>query len=360
MSTAPPTAPLRASVKPIGAARVQAVDRAGMLDAILEQPAQLADALRRARSLTIPGSYLRGGILVCGMGGSAIGGDLAAALLGDRATAPIRVRRDYDIEPWIQSRTLVVCSSYSGNTEETLGCFAAAGARGLPRVAVTSGGALRRRARAEGVPFIDLPPGLQPRAAVAYMLVAVLVCAARCGIAPDLTDDIHRASIWLAQLSEAWSDGAEHDSAPKRLATRLHRTLPVVYGAGPTVPVALRWKTQLNENAEVPAFQGALPEADHNEICAWPTSAAVARLSLVFLEHPDQHPRARRRIELSAAEASAAGLVVERVEPLGQTAVERLTSLVLLGDLVSLYAAVLRGVDPTPVEAIERVKRALG
>jgi glucose/mannose-6-phosphate isomerase len=133
----------------------------------------------------------------------------------------------------------------------------------------------------------------------------------------------------------------------------------VVHGAEPTAASARRWRTQLNENAKVPAFWSELPEANHNEICAWERGPAVAPLCAVFLEDPDQHPRVHRRIELTAAEVERAGAPVVRIRARGDTRLERVLSLVLLGDLVSVYLAVLDGVDPTPVEPIERFKVAL-
>jgi glucose/mannose-6-phosphate isomerase len=297
--------------------------------------------------------------VVCGMGGSAIGGDLALAALGDRATRPLRVVREYALEPWAGPEALVLCASYSGDTEETLACFEAAGVVGAPRVALTTGGALAEAARAEDVPVIGVPAGMQPRAAVVYMTVAALECAALCGAGPRLREEIEEAAEPLEALARRWGpDGAE-DSDAKRLARALRNGVPVVYGAGPTAAAARRWKTQLNENAKVAAFASELPEADHNEICGWERGRARAPLAAVFLEDSDHHPRMTRRIELTADAVSDAGAPAERVAGRGERRLARLLSLVLLGDLVSVYVAVLEGVDPTPVAAIERFKDAL-
>lgn len=149
-----------------------------------------------------------------------------------------------------------------------------------------------------------------------------------------------------------------HGSEPERLARRLAETT-VVYGAGPTIPVAVRWKAQLNENSKLAAFCGALPEIDHNEICAWSGDGRARDIGAIFLEHPDQHPRVGRRIELTASIVAASGASVERVRARGRSALERTLSLVMLGDLVSVYRAVLDGEDPTPVAAIEGFKRRL-
>jgi glucose/mannose-6-phosphate isomerase len=344
---------------PLDRETIEAADPGRMLGDVLAQPLQLGDALWRAQSAGIERRDRPGGLVVCGMGGSAIGGDLAAAALGDRATRAITTVRGYALESWTGPDSLVLCASYSGDTEETLACFEAAGAAGAGRVALTTGGKLAKAAREEKVPVIGVPAGMQPRAAVLYMTVATLECAALCGAAPGLHSEIDTATALLEQLVEEWGPDSPDDSRAKAIAWTLQGTLPVVHGAGPTTASARRWKTQLNENAAAAAFWSALPEANHNEICGWERGRAAAPLSAVFLEDPDQHPRVHRRMDLTAAEVERAGAQVVRVEARGDTRLERVLSLVLLGDLVSVYLAVLDGVDPTPVEAIERFKAAL-
>jgi glucose/mannose-6-phosphate isomerase len=345
-----------------GALSREAIERAdpsGMLADVLAQPLQLGDALWRLESAGLERIDMPAGLIVCGMGGSAIGGDLAAAALGDRATRPLRVVRDYALDPWAGDDALVLCASYSGNTEETLACFEAAGAAGAPRVALTTGGRLAEDARDEGVPVIGVPGGMQPRAAVLYMTLGALECAAACGAGPALHTEADTAGRLLTELVGEWGPDAPDDSEAKAIARSLRGTIPIVTGAGPTVAAAIRWRTQVNENAEAAAFSSVLPEADHNEICAWQRGREAAPLSAVFLEDPDQHPRVRRRIDLTAHAAEQAGAPVLRVQARGENRLQRVLSLVLLGDLVSVYLAVLDGIDPTPVAPIERLKTAL-
>ena len=249
----------------------------------------------------------------------------------------------------------MLCASYSGDTEETLACFEAAGAAGAPRAVATTGGALGDAARAAGVPVIGVPAGFQPRAAVVYMTIAALECAAACGAGPRLGDEVEGAAGLLRELTEEWGPAAGEDSEAKRLAASLRGATPVIHGAGPTAAAALRWKTQINENASAPAFASEIPEADHNEVCGY-----AAPLAAVFLDDPSLDPRLRRRIDLTAEVVAADGARVERVEARGDTPFERVMSLVLLGDLVSVYLAVLAGEDPTPVPAIDRLKDRLG
>jgi glucose/mannose-6-phosphate isomerase len=338
---------------------IDAADPQGMLGDVLAQPLQLGDALWRAQSAGIGGTDRPGGLVVCGMGGSAIGGDLAIAALGDRATRPITVMRGYALESWAGPDSLVLCASYSGNTEETLACFEAAGAAGAGRVALTTGGKLAEAARAESVPVIGIPAGMQPRAAVLYMIVATLECAALCGAAPGLHSEIDTATALLERLVEEWGPDSPDDSQPKAIARTLRGTIPVIHGSDPTTASARRWKTQLNENAKAAAFWSELPEANHNEICGWERGLGSAPFSAAFLEDPDQHPRIQKRIELTCKEVEQAGGSAVRAESRGDSRLERVLSLVLLGDLASVYLAVLDGTDPTPVEPIERFKAAL-
>src|SRR4051794_5529608 len=284
---------------------ISRVDSAGQIADVLAMPNHLEDALWRVESASLENSLARLGsptpLLICGMGGSAIGGDLAAAVLGDRLQAPIRTIRGYELPSWAMPGSYVICACYSGNTEETLACYEAAGALGAPRIAVTTGGRLAEAARADGVPVIPLPGGLQPRSAVAYMVVAVLEVAAYVDAAPAVRTEIDAACASLTELAKEWGPEADSDCLAKRVAQRGHRTTVCIYGAGPTAPVAYRWKTQINENAKVPSFAGELPEADHNEIVGWEHAASLSSFLAVFLEDSDQHPRVRQRIELTAA-----------------------------------------------------------
>jgi glucose/mannose-6-phosphate isomerase len=343
-------------VSDLSRAAIGAADPEDMLGVVCEQPDQLEDALVRVDAARLGRLDAPAGLAICGMGGSAIGGDLAAAAIGRRAARPVLVVRDYAPPPWVGEGWLVLCSSYSGGTEETVAAFEAAGRAGARRVVLTTGGALAEAARAGGVPVIAVPGGMQPRAAVVYTLVGALACAAACGAAPSLREEVEAAARLAGELVEEWGADAAAGSLAKDLASALAGTVPIVHGSDATAPVAARWKSQVNENAKRHAFLSTLPEAAHNEICAWGGDA----FSAVFLEDRDQHPRVRRRIELIAGVAEAAGAPVQRVEGRGETRLERIVSLVLLGDLVSVYLAALAGVDPTPVEAIERLKRELG
>lgn len=320
-----------------------------MLDDVLAIPDHLRDALWRVESARLEPSE-SAGLMVCGMGGSAIGGDLAAAVLGDRLTRPLLTVRGYELPSWATPEWAVLCSSYSGGTEETLACFAAAEALGARRLVASTGGELVGGARESGVPVIGLPGILPaPRAAVAYMLVCAAEVAAAVGAAPRIHTEIDAAAAFLERESDSLRARAAE------IVAGLGDTVAVITGADLTAPVARRWKTQINENAEKPAFFSELPEADHNELCGW----SAGGLAAVMLEDSDQHPRERRRFELTTELIGEAGAKVVRIETEGETRVARLLWATMLGDLVSLGLAEARGVDPLPVAAIEGLKASL-
>jgi glucose/mannose-6-phosphate isomerase len=324
-----------------------------MIDDVLGIPDQLRDALWRIESARLEASP-SAGLFVCGMGGSAIGGDLAAAAIGDRLTGPMITVRGYALPSWATPEWTVLCSSYSGGTEETLACFEAAEALGATRVVASTGGPLVDRARETDVPVIGLPGIFQPRAAVAYMVVVAAEVAWLAGVAPRLHTEIDAAAAFLSEQGETLQQQA------REIATLVAGAVPVIYGSDLTAPVARRWKTQVNENAKFPAWWGELPEADHNEILGWSGAVGDERAAAIFLEDRDQHPRVARRFELTAKSVESGAAAVARVETAGETRLERMLWAVMLGDLVTLELARGRGVDPLPVAAIERFKEEMG
>jgi glucose/mannose-6-phosphate isomerase len=322
-----------------------------MLDAVRAMPDHLRDALwriesARATTMEAPAAF------VCGMGGSAIGGDLALAALADRLTKPMLVIRDYELPSWAPAGSAVLCSSYSGDTEEALACYAAAEALGAQRLVATTGGTLAQVARGDGVPVIGLPAGFQPRAAVGYMFCIAAELAALALAGPRINTEIDAAA---SRLGEGF---ATAEAGARRLAAGIGDATPVICGSGLTASVAYRWKTQVNENAKLPAFFSVLPEADHNELEGW--TGADGRFAAIFLEDRDQHPRERRRFELTAKAIEPYAAAVIRLETEGETRTERLLHAVMLGDLLSIELATARGVDPIPVERIDAFKRELG
>lgn len=334
-------------------AKIREIDPSNQLDDVLALPEHLRDALWRVESASLDPVDVQG-LIVCGMGGSAIGGVLARAALGDRLGLPMQIFRDYELPPWTSPDRAILCVSYSGDTEETLACFDAAEAIGAHRIVATTGGALAEAARKAQVPVIGLPGGLQPRHAVGYGFTVACEIAALLGAAPGMRTEIDTAAAHLEEGRDALIARAAE------IAEQLAGSIPLIYGCDLTVPVAYRWKTQINENAKQHAFDHQLPELDHNEIVGWTANGRPAQFAAVFLTDSDQHPRQRERAELTAKliEPSATAVVV--IETEGETRVSRLLWAAMLGDLVSLHLAAHNGVDPGPIEMIDRLKQDLG
>jgi glucose/mannose-6-phosphate isomerase len=323
-----------------------------MIDDVLGLPDQLRDALWRIETARLEPAE-SAGVMICGMGGSAIGGDLAEAALGDRLTKPLVVTRGYELPSWLTPDWTVLCSSYSGNTEETLACFEAAEALGARRIVVSTGGQLVDGAREAGVPVVGLPGIFQPRVAVAYMFAIAAEVAALAEAAPRIRTEIDTAAAFLEREREVLKAKASE------IASQLGSAPTVIYGSDLTTPIARRWKTQLNENAKTLAFAAELPEADHNEICGWSEGSGADGAAAVFLEDCDQHPRERLRFELTAAAVAAQAAATVRLETVGESRVERLLWATWLGDLASLAVAEQRGVDPEDIVAIDRLKEGM-
>jgi glucose/mannose-6-phosphate isomerase len=340
-----------------GADAIREIDPSGQLDAVLALPEHLRDALWRVETAALEPAEASG-LIVCGMGGSAIGAVLARSAIGDALVGPMLIFRDYELPPWTATDRAVLCTSYSGNTEETLACFEAAEILGARRYAATTGGALAEAARNAGVPVIGLPGGLQPRHAVGYGFTVACEIAALVGVASGTRTEIDGAAAFLDEQRDSLIVRAEET------ADAIAGTVPMIYGCELTVPVAYRWKCQINENAKQHAFEHQLPELDHNEIVGWSGNGAgpvnADAFSAIFLDDSDQHPRQRQRADLTAKLIEPSAHAVLRIETEGETRFQRLLWAVLLGDLASLHLAARNGVDPEPVEVIEKLKDELG
>lgn len=322
-----------------------------MLDDILDIPNHIRDAIWRLDSARLE-PRASAGFMVCGMGGSAIGGELARGLLGERLTGPLVVVRSYRLPRWVNSEWAVLGSSYSGDTEETFSAFEEAGAVGAHRWVVGTGGKLGEYAREHDLGFVGLPGYFQPRVTVAYMTVAAALAANLAGVAPDAREELTATADFL--------DGAkgELQELAADFALGMDGIPLVVHGVDLTVPIARRWANQINENTKQFAFVAEIPEANHNLMEAW--AAGDGGLGAVFLLDSDQTPRERQRIELTAESVARTGASVFRVETRGDTPSQRIFWAVMLGDLISINLAEQRGVDPLPVNEIVDFKKRLG
>ena len=341
---------------PMSGANIDGIDRSGMLDTALGLPGQVAEGFRLPRPRVAGGAPLA--VAVLGMGGSALGGDLLSSILLERGGPPVLVNRDFHLPAHVRRGTLVFAVSYSGDTEETLSACRLAEKRGCRVVTLSSGGRLRHRHG--GQCHIQLPPGYRPRAALAFMLLPMMGVLEDLGVA-DFTKDVGEAvRVLLGMRKELGPDRAAPANAAKAVARELLGRSPAVLSGPFLAPAARRWKNQLCENAKVLARDGVLPEMAHNDMVAWAADPAARDSAVVILRERPEEPRLARRFELARRLGLDRAGSVREVRTRGRGALARLLSVVFVGDLASLYLAVLRGVDPAPVRVIERFKRELG
>ncbi len=349
-----------------------------MPDALLTADAQDPDAMRTAvrafpdhlqegwtRGATAAGFDLHAtdfdGVVICGMGGSAIGGDLVRTLVEPSAPVPVLVNRGYSLPGWVGEGTLVVVSSYSGGTEETLSAFDDARQRGARTLSITAGGTLAEHAEADDLDVVQIPGGLQPRAALGYSLGVLLRLADAMGLGEISEATFQSALADARRRAERYDADAEGNPA-RDLSATFEGALPVVYtGTGLLEAVGMRWRTQLHENPKHPAVGNVVPELDHNEIMGFESGPpeVLRRMQIVVLRDHDDHPQIQKRFDATRGlvESSVGGW--HEVETDGESRLSRMLSLVQLGDWVSFWLAIRKGVDPTPVETIQQLKKTL-
>lgn len=339
-------------------------DPRGMYDLLLGFPQQVETAYAIGQRCPLPQvepSSIKS-ILLAGMGGSAIGGDLARSYLAEDLKIPFLICRNYTLPGFVGPDSLVVASSYSGNTEETLEAYQHARDAGAKLMAVTTGGELADKANSDGTPLIKIPPGLPPRAALGYSFVPLLVSLWRLKLAPDRCMDFFEGSHILKEGVEEYKlEIPPEENLAKEMAAKLHRKLPIIYSATDHFDaVAVRFKGQLCENSKMLSFFNFFPEFNHNELAGWNKLYDLQpHLAVVILRDEDDHHRIRQRMELVRGIVEELQVPVYDLESKGNCLLERMFSLIQLGDFISFYLAILNEVDPTPVEVIDYLKSEL-
>ncbi len=333
------------------------VDRKDMLGAIESMPRHLSEGIRRGRGAGLP-RFTPSEVIVCGVGGSAIGGDILREWLAATSTIRCEVSRSYSLPAHAGKESLVIVASYSGNTEETLSMFEEAMRRRTKVVTISSGGQLSRAATAEGVPLAKIPSGVQPRASLGYMFGAMVGLLERSGVvSPD--KQVEETARVLSEVNSSCKPAVPTvENGAKILAHKLYPSIPLVMGFGLTAPVAKRWANQFNENSKILAFGASLPEFDHNEIVGWMLDPRARGFSCVFLEHGDAKMPMQKRIAATRAMIARVAPVCE-AHSLGASPMAKMFSLVMLGDYASTYLGVLRDQDPSSNEPIDELKSVL-
>ncbi len=303
-------------------------------------------------------------IVVLGMGGSGVSGDVIRSIVEPRLPVPFRVIKSYGPLPeWIGRNTLVFAVSYSGSTEETVAALEEAHSRGSRAVTISSGGPLADMAREYGLAHVRIPAGLQPRASLGYLTLPILAVLVEIGLVPDMQADVDEAIQVLNDLASRCHRKLPTDENPaKQLASRLHGRIPVVYGgSGLGSTAAYRFKCDLNEYGKTPAFWHEIPELDHNEIVGWAQLADLTKQNfvLVFLREAGEHERIRLRFEITRSLIEGNVAEVIEVQGEGDGATARLLSLILVTQLAAIYVGFGYEIDPGPVAVIQRLKSEL-
>lgn len=339
------------------------IDTTGMFAALDGLPGQCDKAWRTlAENVPLPEIKGISNIVVTGLGGSAIGGDLLRVYAAAKVPVPVTVNREYTLPGFAGPDTLVFAVSYSGNTEETLSAYAAARARGASVVAITTGGMLGEAAAKDGYPVIKVPGGISPRAATGYLFIPTLRVLQRLGLLSDITGEINEMIEIISNMRQNLALAVpEAENTAKQIARKLHGKIPVIWGsAGNTEVVAQRWKGQINENAKSPAYWNVFPELNHNEIVGFELPAAILeKIHVVILRDEQDHPRVQKRMEITKEVIRNKVGGYTEVWARGQGLLARQYSLIYTGDFTSVYLAALNGVDPGPVQVIDFLKHKL-
>ncbi len=338
------------------------LDSQDMYAEIRALPAQLRQGWAEGQHLPLPSNGRLQAVVLAGMGGSAIAGDLLVGYAQERLAVPVLVWRNYDLPGWAQGEgVLVVASSHSGNTEETLSAARAAHARGCRWLALTTGGRLAELAQQHAAPLWKFVHHGQPRAAVGLTFALLLALFARLGLLNDPEDELRATAQLLEERQDAFAFETPTPQNPaKRLAERLHQRRVTVFGAQFLAPVARRWKGQINELAKAWAQFDALPEADHNTLAGLRQPASLRQDALaLFLDAQALHPRNRLRVTHTQAIFAAEGIAAEVLLASGPHALAQQWSLLQWGDYAAYYLALAYGVDPTPIPTIARLKQEL-
>jgi glucose/mannose-6-phosphate isomerase len=353
---------------------IEEVDEHKMLKLLMEFPQQYEKALHLARDFKPNKSFGKiGNIVISGMGGSAIGGDLLRSLFIDKCSVPITVNRNYTIPGFVDDKTLFIAVSYSGNTEETLSAFEKAIERGAQSVALSSGGALKTIADNKGFPHVLVPnhpefpeKKIQPRCAFGYLFIPPVMLLSKLELISDPSSQIEAAINLLSDTAgEISPEIPAEDNEAKQIAQVVYHKLSVIYASQSYFDiVAMRWKGQFNENSKAMAFHNVIPEMNHNEIVGWGVPRDITRRCVVIFLRDDGGGEVARKIskrmDITRDLIAAEDAHVMSIDAKGESPLAKALYLIYLGDFASYYLALLNSVDPTPIKRIDLFKEMLG
>lgn len=340
----------------------KSIDTSNMFKSIHDFPFHMKEAKLIGERIELKNTYENvQNIVLCGMGGSAIGGDLSRSLVNESLTVPIFVNRNYSLPNWVNSNSLVIASSYSGNTEETLSAYHEAISKGAKVIGVTTGGKLNSLLDKNNNEKVLIPAGLQPRAAVAFSFIPLLYLLKKLSVTNSRAlDELDTAIEKIQSVNDIYSLDNEKNLT-YALAKEIYNTIPVIYGENEmTSTIALRWKGQFNENSKMLAYHNDLPEMNHNEIVGWQENPKLLKqISILWISDKSYNLRNSLRLDTSRDILDNIPAIQKKVELGGANFTERFIHLLHFGDWVSYWCALLHIIDPTPVSKIDKLKKIL-
>jgi glucose/mannose-6-phosphate isomerase len=340
--------------------KIEAIDKSKMLSFCVNAARLYGEGASLAAKIQV--SYpTPDNIIIAGMGGSGIGGDLLKDWARNKLEVPIEVNREYALPQYAGKKTLVLITSYSGDTEESLGAFLDALKRKCMVFCASSGGALLEHAERLMVPFLRVPGGMPPRAALPYLFIPLLLGLEKMGLVSGASEELSESLKLLGKISKDNApEKPSKENFSKILASNIGKTAPVVYGFGIYRAVAIRYKQQFNENSKIPAKWEVFSELNHNEIVGWEKAGELGKsFSAVFIRDEEEPVEIRSRIEITKELVGKLGLRSYEVQGQGKSVLAKMLSTICIGDFASVYLAILQGVDPTPVKTINYLKDAL-
>lgn len=342
---------------------IKKFDKSNMFDILKDFHLQVKKALQVAGKYNLKNFDSKGirNIIITGLGGSAIGGDLFRSYTQYEIKIPVTVNRNYTLPEFADSKTLVIVSSYSGNTEETLSAFREAIEKKCRIICITSGGEVKKIANKNKFNCVVIPGGLQPRCAIGYSFFTLLTVFIKLGFIKDRQEDIRETIKLMEESKEEYTTPDSQKNHALQLAVELKGKLPIVYSSADVLDIVnLRWRGQFSENAKIVAYGNNYPEMNHNELVGWKLNDDILKkIVVIFLKDVNDNERIKLRMDITSGIIKKYAENIISLESDGRSLLARIFDMIYLGDWVSYYLAILNEVDPTPVEAINFLKNKL-
>ena len=325
------------------------IDKSNMREVIIQSPDQLINGLDLAKNVKIEGQFKN--IIICGLGGSALPANIVASLI--KIPTSLYIHRNYGLPTMADKDSLVICISYSGNTEETLSAMEEATKNNYKIIAVATGGKIEEASKKNNIPFVKIPSGIQPRSATGYIFSVLATILTNCGIIEDVSAEILNTAEELKKLNGTL------EKKGKALGKKLVKKIPIVYASDNFKAAARIWKIKFNENSKVPSFYNYFPELNHNEMVGFTGVKKSSNFAVIIIKDKNDHERTLKRMDLTSSILKKKGVKTEFINTENGSLMLRFLSVLLLGDWTSYYLSINSKMDPTPVKMVEEFKEKM-